>query len=105
MAENSLKVFIGLHRVVNYIDREISKVHKDHGLTMGQFGVLEVLYHKGDLSIGEVQDKILSSSGTIPVIVGNLEKRGLIEKRPDSNDRRKTILSLTDKGTHLKGLS
>lgn len=101
MANIELKAFIGLHRALNHIDKEVSQVHNKYGLTMGQFAVLEALYNKGDMCVGQVQDKILSSSGTIAVIVKNLETRDLIEKSPDPGDKRKNILSLTGKGREL----
>lgn len=68
---------------------------------MGQFAVLEALFHKGDLTIGQVQEKILSTSGTIPVIIKNLEKRGLLIRLPDAGDKRKCILHITEQGSSL----
>lgn len=47
---------------------------QQEGLTFGQFEVLEALYSKGDMSIGNVMKKILSSVGAISVIVNNLVK-------------------------------
>ncbi|WP_235899151.1 MarR family transcriptional regulator [Suipraeoptans intestinalis] len=47
-------------------------------MTLSQFAVLEALYSKGDLTVGEVREKILSSVGTIPVIVNNLVGRGYV---------------------------
>lgn len=101
--ENDLKAFIGLHRALAYLDKEVGKVHMDFGLTTGQFAVLEVLYHKGDLCVGEVKEKILSSTGTMPVIIKNLEKRGLITRLVDQKDKRRAILSLTEEGRDLIG--
>ena len=96
-----LKIFIGMSRVLNEINKETNKIYGKYGLTTAQFAVLEVLYHKGDLCVGEVQKKILSTSGTIPVIVRNLEKEGLIEKIQDDDDKRKFILHITEKGREL----
>ncbi|MGO1580413.1 MAG: MarR family winged helix-turn-helix transcriptional regulator [Peptoniphilaceae bacterium] len=101
MAKDELKIFIGLNRTLNHIDKACNKIFLKHGLTTGQFAVLEALYHKGDLSIGEVQEKILSTSGTIPLIIRNLEKRKLIKKQVDKNDRRRFILSITKEGIKL----
>ena len=50
-----LKILIGLHRVSNEIDRRTTRIVKCYGLSMGQFAVLEALFHKGDLTIGQVQ--------------------------------------------------
>ncbi len=101
MTKNELKILIGLHRTVNYIDKQSLKIFSKHNLTIGQFGVLEALYHKGNMTIGQVQEKILSSSGTIPLIINNLEKRGYIVKNIDSKDKRKCILQITNLGKQL----
>ena len=53
------------------------------------------------MSVGEVQKKILSTSGTIPVIVNNLTKRGLVERLTDVDDKRKCILHITEEGKKL----
>lgn len=97
----SFAILIYLHRIVNQIDRRTALLVNERGLTLGQFAVLEVLYHKGALSIGEIKDAVLSSDGTIPVVIGNLQKQGLIQKEVDSKDRRRSIVSLTEEGTHV----
>jgi len=101
MAKTELGILIGLHRVANAIDRQTARIAAEHDLTLGQFAVLEALYHKGDLTVGQVQEAILSSSGTIPVIVGNLEKRGYLIRRADEADHRRCILHITDEGRRL----
>jgi MarR family 2-MHQ and catechol resistance regulon transcriptional repressor len=91
-------ILIKMHRMINQIDRRTAHIAAEYDLTLSQFGVLEALYHVGDLTVGEVKEKILSSDGTIPVVVKNLEKRGLLFRKQDPQDKRKSILSLTEKG-------
>ena len=101
MNDKELKIFIGMSRSLNSINKKTSRLCHEFGLTVPQFGVLEALYHKGELSIGEVQDKTLITSGTLPVIVRNLERDGLVEKKRDKEDRRKYILKISKKGREL----
>ena len=91
-------LLIRMHRIINQIDRETAHIAAQYDLTLSQFGVLEALYHIGDLTVGEVKEKILSSNGTIPVVVNNLEKRGLLVRKKDPKDKRKSILTLTEQG-------
>ena len=72
-----------------------------HGLTGGEFGVLEALYHKGPLRLGAVQEKILVSSGGVTYLVDQLEKRGLVRREAKVGDRRARVAVLTDQGTAL----
>ncbi len=92
---------IGLSRNLHQLHHQTAQLLLPYRLTLSQFGVLEVLYHKGNLRIGEVQDKILSSTGTMPTILKNLECRQFIRKIPDPTDRRATRLQLLPKGEKL----
>ncbi|EXF27739.1 MarR family transcriptional regulator [Finegoldia magna ALB8] len=99
--KKSMAVYISMSRVINTLRRENNKLILKHNLTLGQFAVMEALYSKGRLSTGEVMEKILSTSGNIPVIVKNLEKDGFITRKQDEADKRRFILDLTDKGKNL----
>lgn len=97
----NLKLWVKLSRLNMEISRELLKVFKSHGLSTAQFAVLEVLYHKGELSIGEIIEKILISGGNITVVVTNLEKKGLLEQRPDEQDARRKRVQITKAGAEL----
>lgn len=99
--KKSMAVYISMSRVINTLRRENNKLILKHDLTLGQFAVMEALYSKGRLSTGEVMEKILTTSGNIPVIVKNLEKDGFITRKQDEFDKRRFILDLTDKGKDL----
>jgi len=96
-----MKILIGLHRNVNTLDRKTSKIAAKYNITFSQFMVLEALYSKGDMSVGEVRERILSSVGTISLIVNNLVKLNLVERLSDEKDRRVSILHLTKEGYDL----
>lgn len=101
MENKNTKILIGLSRNLHTLHRQTAQLLLQHNLTLSQFGVLEVLYSKGDLRIGEVQDKILSSTGTMPTIVKNLERQRYIQKISDTQDKRATRLQLLPKGKKL----
>ncbi len=93
-----LKVVIALNRATNALNRRANGIFRSHGLTMMQFAVLEVLYHKGDLKIGQIIEKILSTGGNMTVVINNLEKEGMVKKLPDPSDSRASIVCITQKG-------
>ncbi len=98
MEKEKLKIIIGLHKNVKELDRRTLDIARSYGLSFSQFMVLEALDSKGNLSIGEVREAILSSVGTISLVVKNLEKMGYVKRKTDENDKRVSILSLTDEG-------
>ena len=101
--ENDLNLhsFIGISRGANRAMKRASGIFREHGLTTMQFAVLEVLYHKGDLKIGEIIEKILSTGGNMTVVIRNLEKQGYITKVVDPKDKRSMLIDLSDSGKNL----
>jgi MarR family 2-MHQ and catechol resistance regulon transcriptional repressor len=69
-----------------------------HGMTLAEFGILEALYHRGPMLLGEVQRRILVSSGGITFLVDRLTAKGLVERRQCPGDRRARYAALTVKG-------
>lgn len=74
---------------------------KEFGLTPSQFMVLEVLYHKGDMRVCEITEKILTSGGNMTVVIQNLLKENYVIKKETPGDRRSYRLSLTEKGKNI----
>ena len=99
--ELDLSTLVVFTRAEHTIHRIEYQTIKQSGLTPAQFGVPEALYNKGDLRICELIEKILTTSGNITVVIKNLEKDGLIKKKPDPSDKRSCIISLTEEGKKI----
>src|SRR5690606_9267399 len=69
-----------------------------HGLTPGEFGVLDTLYHKRPMILGALQHRVLVTSGGISYLAARLERRGLVERREYPKARRTMELALTPDG-------
>ena len=95
LALHSMIVFRRAERTIHHHECEI---FKEHGLTPTQFGVLDILYSKGSLSVGKIIEKMLSTSGNMTVVIRNMEKEGYVQRTPDPEDKRSYLISLTDKG-------
>ena len=67
------------------------------GLGLSDFGVLEVLLHKGPLPVNALGQKIRLTSGSID----RLEEKALVERKDDPEDRRARIVHLTAQGRKL----
>lgn len=97
-ADFSMKTWMQVFRTYNKIRAKESIYIQSFDLTMNQFQVLEVLYHRGDLTIGAITKLTMSTPGNITVVVKNLKRDELIVSLPDENDKRASILSITSKG-------
>ena len=97
----ALDTFIKFTRAANALENRLAHHAQLNDLTMSQFGVLETLYHLGPLCQGEISTKLLRSSGNITLVLDNLEKHGLVERKRETTDRRSVRVYLTSKGNSL----
>lgn len=99
-SDKNLRLWIEFSRLNQVIVREIFKDFHQFNLSPSQFAVIEALYHKGDLTVGQINRAILMTAGNMTVVVRNLEKKGLITVCP-GKDRRQKILSITSQGKEI----
>lgn len=97
----ALDTFIKMMRAVNTVRAALAPGLAKVGLTESQLGVLECLHHLGPLYQKQIAEKLLISGGNVTMVVGNLEKRGLVERHRGSQDRRYIQVFLTESGRHL----
>jgi MarR family 2-MHQ and catechol resistance regulon transcriptional repressor len=97
----ALNAFINLVRASDTLNSRLATALAQAGLTTSQFGVLETLLHHGPLCQGDIAEKILKSTGNITMVVDNLEKRSLVERRREGEDRRFVMVHLTPQGEAL----
>src|ERR1044072_2051215 len=95
--ERALKLFVVFSRASNAVNRRLLDEMAQHELTATEFGILEALYHKGPLLLGDVQKKILLTSGGVTYAVDRLAEKGLVERRECTSDRRARYAALTPK--------
>ena len=80
--------------VASYIEACIAK----EGLCLSDFMVLEVLLHKGPLTIPEIGDTVLLANASMTSAVDRLERRSFVTRKHSDSDRRVRIVYLTDQG-------
>jgi len=97
----ALRTWIVLARAYHTIVRAVSREVSSHRLTLGQFAVMEALYHKGALPLGRVGSLLLVTAGNITYVVDQLERRGLVRRERRHGDRRVVYAALTAKGHAL----
>jgi MarR family 2-MHQ and catechol resistance regulon transcriptional repressor len=97
----ALKLWVVLARSHQSLVQVLKADIERHDLTLAEFAVLEALYHKGPQLLGEIQKRVLVSSGGMTFLVDRLARRRLAERRECSSDRRARYAALTAKGERL----
>lgn len=97
----ALKLWVVLSRAHASISAHAVAHVAEHGLSLTEFGILEALYHRGRMVLGEIQRRILVSSGGITFLVDRLAGKGLVVRQECPEDRRAKYVTLTREGTRL----
>jgi DNA-binding MarR family transcriptional regulator len=93
-----------LSRIGLHIARSQEAVFDRFGLNRGEVGVLSALRTAGPpnrLSPTRLFKGLMLSSAGITSRLDRLEKRGLVKRTPDPNDRRGVLVELTDEGARV----
>ncbi|HEV2418900.1 MAG TPA: MarR family winged helix-turn-helix transcriptional regulator [Terriglobia bacterium] len=100
---SGVHLWLVLWRSGRVLETHARRSVEELGMCRSDFGVLESLLHKGPLPVNVLGAKVLLTSGSITTAVDRLERRGLVERCGDSNDRRARIIHLTQRGRSLIG--
>jgi MarR family transcriptional regulator, 2-MHQ and catechol-resistance regulon repressor len=90
--------FLALMQTSKRVHDRIKEEMTKNKLSITEFSVLEVLYHKGKQTIQQIGKSILISSGSMTYVIDKLEQRGLVSRNACPDDRRVIHVLLTDEG-------
>jgi MarR family 2-MHQ and catechol resistance regulon transcriptional repressor len=74
---------------------------EETGLGLTDFGVLEVLLHKGPLPVNTIGPIVDLTPGSISIAIDRLFAKGLVSRVESPEDRRVRIVALTPRGKDL----
>jgi len=95
------EVLISLRRVIRATDLHSKHLVKTTGLTAPQILLLQTIRDQGQVTIGELANKMSLSQATITSILDRLEKRELIYRKRSEQDKRKVHAYLTDEAVKI----
>jgi DNA-binding MarR family transcriptional regulator len=72
------------------------------GLTFPQYLVMMCLWKSGELTVGELGQRLGMDTGTLSPMLTRLEAAGVVGRRPGATDRRTVFIGLTPAGRGLR---
>lgn len=90
-----------LRYISGMIKQNGRKILHHYPITSPQFIALQWLLEEGDLTVGELSNRISHAFSTTTDLVDRLEKNELVERVRDTNDRRVVRIHLLEKGKHI----
>lgn len=94
-------IIASLNRIVRIINRRLQDLLKDFDLTEPQLRTLQELARLSPVPVGALATAVGVSQSTMTGILDRLEKRVLVTRTKDENDRRTVTIEITSEGTEL----
>lgn len=86
--------------LIKYFAKELSK--NDINLTPEQYLVMDILWDAGTLSQQAIADIIHKDKNSVTKFIDSLEKKGLVYRAVNRNDRRVNNIIVSEEGRKLK---
>ncbi len=80
--------------MANYVEQRVAA----EGLCLSDFEVLELLLHKGPMTMSAIGEKVLLANASMTSVIDRLDERGFVARKNDKKDRRVRMVELTTRG-------
>lgn len=90
-----------LRQIATTVRRRGRMLLEDSGITPPQFEALIILNHTGDLTIGDLSNRLFLAYSTTTDLVDRLERAGLVVRQRDADDRRVVRVCLLPPGREI----
>lgn len=94
-----------LRRIIRAVGLYSRELLRRRNLTTSQLAALRQIARQGRLSAGDVARGISVSQATITGVLDRLERRGLVTRTRDPEDRRRVVIELTETGREVVATS
>ena len=102
--DSSPEVVLRIVRAFHFINQELARGQLEYGISPPECGVLIELRLAGPpykMTPTQLYNRLLVTSGGMTGRIDSLEKRGLLCRSPDPDDRRSVLVELTQSGHEL----
>ena len=85
-------------------DRIFERFLSESGIDLngGQGRILFVLWKTDGLTVGEISEKTSLAKNTVSAVLNGMVRKGIVQKRINPQNRRQTIVSLTEYAKSLE---
>jgi DNA-binding MarR family transcriptional regulator len=96
----SMKLATSIMRVQQLVLAELDGTLKPYGITFARYEVLVLISFsaEGSLPLSKIGERLMVHPTSVTNAIDRLEAQGLVKRRPDVADRRRTLAELTAKG-------
>jgi len=97
------EILSDLRRIIRSVNLEAKRVEREFGVSIPQYLCLQHLNEQPEFtaSMKEIKDVLQLNASTATGIVQRLERGGYVAKLPKRDDKRKSLIVLTERGAEV----
>ncbi len=97
------RLHVNLLFTASWLNLQSTKLLKPHNISPQQFNILRILYeiHPEPATVKLLTDQMVDHMSNASRLVEKLKQKGLVEREPSDEDRRRVNVHITDKGLSL----
>jgi DNA-binding MarR family transcriptional regulator len=92
------QVLVSLRQIIRAIDLHSKRLERESGLTGPQLLVMQLIGASGETTAGVIARKVSLSQATVTSILDRLERKELLKRERNAEDKRKVMVTLTEAG-------
>jgi MarR family transcriptional regulator, organic hydroperoxide resistance regulator len=90
-----------LRQIAGVVRRKGRAMLEEYGITPPQFDALVILNWDGEMTIGDLSNRLYLAYSTTTDLVDRLERQGFVVRQRDDTDRRVVRVKVLEKGSNL----
>lgn len=90
-----------LSKAAQQVTRQARQVLAPHNVTPVQYAVLKTLANAGPIGGVEIGKRVVLDSASVTGVLDRMESQGLVERRPNPNDRRAQLIVMSSRAEDL----
>ena len=98
---SELRILCSLRRIAHSLEKYSKNLDSDHNITAPQLLCLLALRGRSGATPSQVADEVYLSRSTVAGVINRLEEKDLLQRKQDSRDRRRFLLTLTEQGREI----
>ncbi len=89
---------VAMRRILRAADIHAKRLSKETNLKTSQLLVLQTVYDSGEMTVGEIAEKVNLAQASVTAIIDRLQEFGLLTRQRGDSDKRKVYAHLTEQG-------
>jgi DNA-binding MarR family transcriptional regulator len=97
----AVRAYLRLHYASAAIVKKVDQHLARWGLSVARYSILRLLLNKEAMTLSELSRSHVCVAGNMTMLIGRLERDGLVKRMADPRDKRVTRVALTAKGRRI----